>query len=70
MTTQQITKQLDTISYKLDWLRTKIIQVPENNQQTRRRILLQTAGVLRKKMPKDSVAWQRKIRGEWDRRSQ
>lgn len=68
MTTQQITKQLDTITYKLDWLRSKLIQLPDNAKKKRQRILLQTAGALKGKLPKNSVSWQRKIRKEWDSR--
>jgi len=34
--------------------------------EERYEILKKTGGILRDKLPKDLVAWQRRIRAEWD----
>lgn len=44
------------------------IAIEDKKQKNRAQILRSTAGKLKGKLPENPVAWQRKIRAEWDHR--
>ena len=63
MTFMLLEKEIVTLEKRLHGLRRKRV-APKT---ARISIIGRTAGALKGKLPKDAVAWQRKVRAEWDR---
>lgn len=48
--------------------RVRMLELMQHTKARRGQILMQTAGALRGKLPKNLVAWQRRVRNEWETR--
>jgi hypothetical protein len=63
MTLKLLEKEIATLEKRLHGLRRKRV----GSKTVKISVIDRTAGALKGKLPKDAVAWQRKIRSEWDR---
>ncbi len=70
MTNEQRTKEIRQIDKRLSTLKRQRDRLVHSSitQAERKRILHETAGMLKGRLPKDLVAFQRKMRDEWSDR--
>ena len=69
MSTKELIKEIERTEKKTALLQAKLFRASEDQGEYLRlaAVLRSTAGVLRGKIKGSAVAWQRKIRKEWDR---
>lgn len=70
MTTKTLIKKLQYLEKQINGLRWHILKLPKNSVEKTalQKMLSETAGMLKDKMPKNPLAWQKKIRSQWDKR--
>jgi len=70
MTTKNLIKKLQSIEKQINGLRWHILKLPKNTEEktSLQKMLSKTAGMLKNKMPKNPIAWQKKIRNQWGER--
>lgn len=61
---------VDTVTKKITQLeqRVRMLELMQRTKVRRAQILRETGGALDGKLPKNLVAWQRRVRSEWDAR--
>ncbi|OGL67104.1 hypothetical protein A3B21_04840 [Candidatus Uhrbacteria bacterium RIFCSPLOWO2_01_FULL_47_24] len=65
-TAQQLNTQLKKIEHQLADIRGHLVLLEGDTQNKRAQVLQRTAGALKHKVMDDVVAWQKRIRSEWD----